>query len=88
MALNIAGTESKLKGSTSTGKIGDVATLIGLDPEAIDSESSSSLSDRGVAMLNAPKMSRRKVKAGSARKTGGISREATVPVKPQTGPML
>ena len=36
-------------------------------------------------MLNAPKMSRRKVKAGSAHKTGGISREATVPVKPWTG---
>ena len=36
-------------------------------------------------MLNAPKTQRRKVKAGSAHKTGGISREATVPVKPWTG---
>ena len=36
-------------------------------------------------MLNAPKMSRRKVKAGIAHKTGGISREATVPVNPWTG---
>ena len=59
---------------------------MGEDLGASDSESSSSLSDRGIAMLNAPKMPGRKVKAGSAHKTGGSSREATVPVKPKTGP--
>ena len=39
-------------------------------------------------MLNARKMPRRKVNAGSAHKTGGISREATVPVKPHSGPKV
>ena len=86
LALQIAGAESKSQRSTSPGKTADVIALIDEDLGAIDSESSSSLSDRGIAMLNAPKMSRRKVKAGSARETGGISRKAAVPVKPKTGP--
>ena len=88
MATKIVGAESKSQRSTSPGETADVIAFVGEDPGASDSESSSSLSDRGIAVLNAPKMSRRKVKAGSARKTGGISREATVPVKPKTGPKV
>ena len=67
MALKIAGAESKSQRSTSPGKTADVIALIDEDPGASDSESSSSLSDRGIAMLNAPKMSRRKVQAASPR---------------------
>ena len=89
MALRIVGAESKIQARTSPGKTADVLTPIDENHAASDSESStSSLSDRGIAMLNAPKTQRRKVKAGSAHKTGGISREATVPVKPKTGPKV
>ena len=66
VALEIVGAESSSQGSTSPGKTSDVIPLFDEDAEAVDSDSYCSLSDRGIAMLNAPKMSRRKVKAGSA----------------------
>ena len=94
MATKIVGAESKSQRSTSPGKTEDVIALADEDLGASDSESSSSLLDRGIAMLSAPKMSRRKVKAGSVHKTVHASmgttcaREAIVPVKPKTGPRL
>ena len=89
MALHIAGAESNSQASTSPGKTADVLTPIDENHAASASESStSSLSDRGIAMPNAPKTQRHKVKTGSAHKTGGVNREATVPVKPKTGPKV